>query len=61
MAQVADTQVRIDVFAGMNTNVDPKQLRGDTSRTQTNVTSNVRQAELIVRRGMRELTFDPEE
>lgn len=56
----ADSQVLESSFVGMVSNLNKRDLRPGQSSLQVNVTA-VRHGEMTVRRGLRELTFDPED
>jgi hypothetical protein len=55
-----ESEVRVDMFGGMVSNKNPRDLKPGQAAIQINVTA-VRHGELQVRRGLRELQFDVED
>lgn len=60
MAEKALAEVMIKDFSGMASNVDPTDLRPGLAVLQVNVKS-IRKGELILRRGLQELSFDADD
>lgn len=55
-----ESAVQMRQFLGMASNVDPRDLKPGVSQVQINV-AVIRPGELVVRRGLRELTFDSDD
>ncbi len=60
MGEDPEAKVAIRAFTGMVSNADDHDLQPGESTVQVNVTSALRAGELNLRRGLRELVFDPE-
>lgn len=52
-----ETDVPLQSFAGMASNLDPRELRPGVAQVQINV-AVLRPGELVLRRGLRDLEFD---
>ena len=57
MGEPAKAEVSIKDFRGMGSNYDAKDLPPGLSKIQINV-NGFRRGELLVRRGLREITFE---
>lgn len=60
MPEPPRTEVRIAVFSGMVSNVDPNDLQPGYSQLQINI-AGLQRGQLEVRRGLRELLFEGED
>lgn len=60
MAEIPKSMVAIKVFQGMASNFDPTDLNPGVSQVQVNV-NGFAKGKLEVRRGLRELVFEPED
>lgn len=60
MGQKAETEVAIERFQGMASNIDPRELNPGVSQIQINV-AVLKIGELVLRRGFKELQFDADD
>lgn len=60
MSEPARTEVAIQNFRGMASNIDPNDVQPGFSEVQINV-NGLRAGELAVRRGLREVVFEGEQ
>lgn len=60
MSEPARTEVAIQNFRGMASNIDPNDVQPGLSEVQVNV-NGLRAGELAVRRGLREVVFEGEQ
>ena len=52
-------EARMRSFGGMASNIDPNDLAPERATLQVNITTS-RKGELVIRRGLREVSFDDE-
>jgi hypothetical protein len=57
MAELAQSQVKIVDFMGLNDNADPRDTPPGTAQQQVNI-CNLKPGELIVRHGFKVVTFE---
>lgn len=60
MGEKSSASVELRSFPGMTTDVDPNDVAPGAAELQLNITSD-EPGKLIARRGIREVSFDPED